>query len=41
MFLSKKSIVSLLLNDKGIEEEVIKASWQMLIEEFDLKQENQ
>ena len=36
MFLSKKSIVSLLLNDKGIEEEVIKASWPMLIEEFDL-----
>ena len=36
VFLSKKSIVSLLLNDKGIEEEVIKASWPMLIEEFDL-----
>ena len=36
VFLSKKSIVSLLLNDKGIEEEVIKASWPILIEEFDL-----
>ena len=36
VFLSKKSIVSLLLNDKSIEEEVIKASWPILIEEFDL-----
>lgn len=36
VFLSKKSIVSLLLNDKVIEEEVIKASWPILIEEFDL-----
>lgn len=36
VFLSKKSIISALLDGKEIEEEIIKASWPVLTKDFDL-----
>lgn len=36
VFLNKKSIISALLDGRGIEEEVIKASWPVLTKDFDL-----